>query len=336
MMEQTQVTDKNDFLNTPLKMLENKFFDRLREQGKSANTLKNYRTDLECFNQYLLQNQKSLDISKYALEEIQEYGKYITNRYSSDNSRRRRIQALRIFFDFLVTEQVVPGNPVRKLPTSPKFLDIPRPASFADVKTLWSHLIEESNNPHKMSQLLARRNQVIALLIFGGGLKVSDISRLKLDHITLGEDMTRVMIVPLKRDPYTVELPKVFAAVYKNYLALLTSMKDESGLVFDDVLFNANPHRILSGGLSARGLEIIFEELRKKLMLEMTPKSLRQACIFKWLHFGKADNLIKEWMGVAPSYSMKLYKSHMHKHIYNDDFLEEMYLNYKSTGQAIQ
>ena len=329
MMNQTEVQKTQTLNNSPLLLLEQKFFDLLRAQGKSANTLKNYRTDLQCFNLYLIENQKSLDISKYAIEEIQEYGKYIQNRYSSDNSRRRRIQALRIFFDFLVSEGIVPGNPVRKLPTSPKFLDIPRPSSFANIKTLWSHLLEESNNPHKMTQLLARRNQVISLLIFGAGLKVSDISKLKLDHITLG-DTPRVLVTPQKRDPYTVELPNIFNTVYKNYLALLTGAKEEGKLVFDNVLFNANPHRILSGGLSARGLEIIFEELRKKLLLEMTPKSLRQACIFKWLHAEKADNLIKQWMGVAPSYSLKLYKEHMHKHIYSDGFLEEMFHNYKA------
>ncbi len=332
MMDQTEVSSGIHYNVLPLRELENRFFSKLKDQGKSANTLKNYKTDLECFNQYLIHNHKNMDISKYAMNEIQEYGKYIQNRYNSDNSRRRRIQALRIFFDFLVGEGVVPGNPVRKLPTSPKFLDIPRPSTFANVKTLWSHLIEESHNPHKMTQLLARRNQVITLLIFGAGLKVSDISKLKLDHITLG-DTPRVMVIPQKRDPYTVELPRVFNAVYKSYVALLTSLKNESGLNFDDVLFNANPHRILSGGLSARGLEIIFEELRKKLLLDMTPKSLRQSCIFKWLHFGKIDNLIKEWMGVAPSYSLKLYREHMHKHIFNDDFLEEMYLNYKGNLQ---
>ncbi len=102
-------------------------------------------------------------------------------------------------------------------------------------------------------------------------------------------------------------------------------MKGHSKIQFDQLLFNANPYRILAGGLSARGLEIIFEEFRKKLMITLTPKSLRQACIFKWIHQGKSDSVIKEWMGVAPSYGMKLYKEHASQHLYNEDFLEQMY-----------
>ena len=52
---------------------------------------------------------------------------------------------------------------------------------------------------------------------------------------------------------------------------------------FNNFLFNANPYKILSGSLSARGIEIIFKEYSKKLKIEMTAKKLRQSCIFKWI-----------------------------------------------------
>ena len=65
-------------------------------------------------------------------------------------------------------------------------------------------------------------------------------------------------------------------------------------------------------------------------MLKLTPKSLRQACVFKWLQQGINDNQIKEWMGVAPSYSLKLYKEHINQNIYNEEFLAELFWNYRS------
>ncbi|MFI5391555.1 MAG: hypothetical protein ACHQYQ_09350, partial [Bacteriovoracales bacterium] len=55
--------------------------------------------------------------------------------------------------------------------------------------------------------------------------------------------------------------------------------------------------------------------------IEITPKNLRQSCIFKWLHQEHSEDLIKEWMGVAPSYSLKIYQDLMEKNYYNDDFL---------------
>lgn len=308
--------------------LEDQFIDQLRGAGRSLNTLKNYRTDLECFNQYLKNKKESLDISDFTIAQVEQYGNFLQEKYNSDNSRRRRVQALRIFFDFLVEKQLFDSNPVRKLPTSPKFLDIPRPTPFIDVKTLWVYLLEEEQNPSVMSRLIAKRNQVAFLLIYGAGLKVSDLATLKKDHIFMGEE-TRVLVHHPKRDPYTIALPEIFPFVYNEYIELLEKQKVESKIDFENLLFNANPYKILSGGLSPRGLEIIFEELRNKLMLTLTPKSLRQACIFKWLHQGHNDSLIKEWMGVAPSYSLKLYKDHLDKYIYNDDFLLELYRNHK-------
>jgi site-specific recombinase XerD len=225
----------------------------------------------------------------------------------------------------LVGKGLYSENPVRKLPTSPKFLDIPRPTPMEDVRKLWTHLCEETKSASKLQSLMSKRNQVICLFVYGSGLKVSDLAKLQRDHVESSPEGGRVLITPTKRDPYTVPLPRIFHEVYTNYTLLLDEIKKESGIEFNEVLFNANPYRILSGGLSPRGLEIIFEELRNKLSITLTPKSLRQACIFKWLCQDQKPTLIKEWMGVTPSYSLKLYKSHLKDHLYSDDFLEEIY-----------
>lgn len=231
-----------------------------------------------------------------------------------------------VFFDFLVEENLFPDNPVKKIPTSPKFLDIPRPTPFIDIKTLWEYLLEESNSKNRITRLLALRNQVVLLFVFGGGLKVSDMAKLKNSKVFIDKkNGPRVMIEHPKRDDYTIPLPEVFIDVYGAYQEELGPVKKSSDIDFDEVLFNANAYRVLSGGLSPRGLEVIFEDYRKKLMITTTPKSLRQSCIFKWLQLGHSESLIKEWMGVAPSYSLKLYKDHMEKNVYNDTFLKELY-----------
>ncbi|CAM9946845.1 unnamed protein product, partial [Chrysoparadoxa australica] len=309
------------------------FFKQLEKKGRSTNTLKNYKTDLQCFNSYLLKEKTSLDITKMDIPHVEEYGAYLQTRYTSDNSRRRRVQALRLFFDFLVEENIVNSNPVRNIPTSPKFLDIPRPTPLVDLKTLWQYLLEEGHSNHQMTKLLARRNQVMVLLIFSGGLKVSDLSPLKRKHIQLPkseDESPRVLVKPPKRDPYTVPLCQAFVPVYEEYLELLEKQQADQGIQFDQVFFNANPYSILSGGISSRGIEVIFEEWRNRLMVEVTAKSLRQSCIYHWLQKKHADSLIKEWMGVAPSYSLKLYKENKDAHIFDDQFLLELYFHHKS------
>ncbi|MCK5883482.1 MAG: site-specific integrase [Bacteriovoracaceae bacterium] len=311
-----------------LLQLENAFFQLLKKKGRSENTLKNYRTDIECFNQYLFGLNPDFDIKNFNLTEMKDYGNYLQEKYTSDNSRRRRVQALRIFFDFLVGEEVVSGNPVREVPTSPKFLDIPRPTPFIEVKALWTHLLIKTKEKSELEKLTLLRNQLVILFIYGAGLKVSDLANLRREHIFIDKLGPRVMISHPKRDPYTIPLPPIFEEIYKNYTPLLESKKKETLLLFNHVLFNANPHKILSGGLSPRGLELVLEDLRKKLKISLTPKSLRQACIFKWMTQSKAEGLIKEWLGVAPSYSLKGYREYKKEYIYNETFLSDLYHYY--------
>lgn len=311
----------------PFPLLETKFLEMLRQRGKSENTIKNYRTDVGSFAEYMSKKRSKPDIANISDNDFDEYNHFLQNKYKSTNSIRRKIQSLRIFFDFLVELEIFPENPVRRMPTSPKFLDIPRPTPFIDVKTIWVSLLEEGISKDRMTKLLAQRNQIILLLIFGAGLKVSDISNLTKEHVILGT-IPRIMVTPPKRDPHSIPLPHIFTTIYNEYLQLLEEMKKKSKIEFVEILFNANPHQILAGGISARGIEMVFKYFSEKLMINSTPKSLRQACIFKWIHQQIKGPVIKEWLGVAPSYSLKHYKDHTTQYIYNDEFLAELHIHY--------
>ena len=308
------------------------FFKLLKSKGRSFNTIKNYKTDLECFRQYIEQNYSSESLSHFDNKKIKLYGHYLEERYQSDNSRRRRVQTLRIFFDFLVEKSFFDSNPVRQIPTSPKFVDCPRPAKLVHIQTAWEYLLKIANNSKetKVNRLIAERNQLLILFIYGAGLKVSNLSNLKVEHLYLKSDPPRVLISPPKREPYTIPLPIVFKELFEKYSQNLSAQKKVSDLNFSDVLFNANPHRVLSGGLSPRGIELVFEDIRKQIVSnDLTAKSLRQACVFKWLKQKCDHSLIKEWLGVAPSYSLKPYVDLATEHIYDDHFLLELYKDYE-------
>ena len=300
------------------------FHNKLKLQGKSENTLKNYKTDMDCFSLYLIDQQGNDTLDKMDLPSILLYGKFLEKKYSSNNSRRRRVQTLRIFFDFLVETKVMESNPVRKIPTSPKFVDIPRPTKFVDVKTLWLSMIKQNKSDSELGNLIRERNQAIFLLIYYTGLKVSDLSKLQKDQVHLSHN-PRVLVNPKNRDPYTIPLSAFAAKLIKRYLETLEGQKIKSQISFSEILFNANPHKILSGGLSSRGIEILMEDYRRKLGIEVTPKSLRQAAILNWINLGHNDSTVKDWMGVAPSYSLKSYKEVRNEYFYNNQAIEELY-----------
>jgi len=293
---------------------EQEFLEVLKKQGKSFNTIKNYKADLQCFNLFLIDKNQNLKIKSFTSTQVQEYSQYLEKKYGSPNSVRRRVQALRLFFDFLLSQDIFPENPLKKMPVSPKVLDNPEPTLFHEVVKTYKHLKNKlKNSQGPLQELVFARNIVIFHLIYGSGLKVSDLAKLGFESILKDRHSFRVLVEHPKRDPYSIPLPLSFNKDFIFYKNKLKEYLENEGLEIKEILFNANPYKILSGGLSPRGTELFFEELRRELKTEMTAKSLRQSCIFKWLSSSVPHPTIKEWLGVTPSYSLELYTEEFKK-----------------------
>lgn len=292
---------------------QHEFLKLLERQGKSFNTVKNYKADLQCFNTFLIDKQKHLKLKAFTTAQVQEYSQFLTSKYGSPNSVRRRVQALRLFFDYLMTQNIFTENPLKKMAVSPKVLDNPTPTPFPEILRAYALLKNRVKENEGLTQLVHARNLVLFHLIYGAGLKVSDLAKLHFSSILKDQKNYRVLVEHPKRDPYSIPLPSVFNQDFANYRTLYQQFQKQEGLELDELLFNANPYRILSGGLSPRGTELFFEELRKFLKSDMTAKSLRQSCIFKWLNQSVAHTTIKEWLGVTPSYSLELYLEEIKK-----------------------
>ena len=281
------------------------FLTGLTNQGKSPNTVKNYRTDLNIFNQFLVQKGSDLNLTEITATQLHEYQRFLEQKYNSPNSIRRRVQALRIFFDYLISQHLAQENPIKNMIVSPKVVDKPNPIFFPQIIELKAYLDAQIEIGNEHNQLLATRNLLLFYLIYGGGLKVSDIEKIKLAHINQKSDKYRVMIAHEKKDPYTITMPVQFGALFEVYSDQLERGKQRDQIEFSQLLFNANPFRILKGGLSSRGIEVIFKDLSKAMSFQITARNLRQSCIFKWIGNGVPLSRIKEWMGVQPQYSLK-------------------------------
>jgi site-specific recombinase XerD len=292
---------------------QHEFLKHLEKQGKSFNTVKNYKADLQCFNSFLIDKQKHLKIKTFTSVQVQEYSQYLDQKYNSPNSVRRRVQALRLFFDFLQVQELFPENPLKKMAVSPKVLDNPEPIPFTEVIRIYKILRKRTQESSGLLELVNSRNVIIFHLIYGAGLKVSDLAKLSFGSILKDRSQYRVMVEHPKRDPYSIPLPSIFNKDFQFYKNKLQEYLRAEDMEIAELLFNANPYKILSGGLSPRGTELFFEDLRREMKIEMTAKSLRQSCIFKWLNMSVPHATIKEWLGVTPSYSLELYLEELKK-----------------------
>ena len=282
------------------------YLKELQRQHKVHNTIRSYKNDLACFDQYWQKYAKKRELKEFSTSMVMEYGGYLEEKYpSSSNSRRRRLQALRLFFDFLVNKKLFGENPIRLVPVSPKKLNAPSPIPYGKVLKFSKNQQEKfQEGESALERLVALRNLVIIHLIYGCGLKVSQVADFPIKY--LAGKYKRLLIQHPKRDPFSIPVPNSTQNLLKDYCSQLSLVKTAQGVSFDQLVFNANAYRIHRGGLSERGIELIFKNYSDKHKLSnFTPRLLRQACIFKWLVQGIPESTIKEWMGVMPNYSLK-------------------------------
>lgn len=154
-----------------------KFIDEIKyEKNYSELTVKGYETDLYMFLEYLNEN----DIKNYKSVDYQKIRDYISYLYELDYNNKticRHISAIRSFFKFLKINDYIDDNPCT-LVSNPK-LDkrLPKYLNFEEIEKLLNAF--DNNN------YLGLRNSLILELLYSTGIRVSEITNIKLKDISL-------------------------------------------------------------------------------------------------------------------------------------------------------
>ena len=152
------------------------------EKGLSENTLNAYRTDLSHLTKHLEKNKLTVvNCSDLDIES------FIAARYDqgiSHRSNARCISAVKRFFKYLLGTKVRTDNPTA-LTQAPKFgKPIPKVLSEQDVESL----LESPN----LDEPIEFRDRTMLELLYATGLRVTELVSLKLDNISLNQNVVRV------------------------------------------------------------------------------------------------------------------------------------------------
>ncbi|MEM6632206.1 MAG: site-specific integrase, partial [Bacteroidota bacterium] len=155
------------------------------ERGLSENTLQAYKRDLERFMVYAQTILEKKGPAELILEEIREYLFWLVETcLLSKRSVSRNISAIRSFYGFLYTEELVGENPSSLLEL-PRFSQkLPIVLEVEEVLTLLSSI--PSNKAHDI------RNRAIVEIMYSCGLRVSELISLEFSQLYLDEGFIRV------------------------------------------------------------------------------------------------------------------------------------------------
>ena len=162
----------------------NDYKDYLRiERGLSANSIKNYSLDLKKLMKWLSEteiNESPISISE---ETIQQFI-YAIAKEMQPQSQSRVISGLRGFFNYLVFEEYRKTNPL-ELVESPKIArKLPDTLSTEEIDSL----IEAIDLSHPQGE----RNRAILETLYACGLRVSELTGLKISDLFFDEGFIKV------------------------------------------------------------------------------------------------------------------------------------------------
>ena len=153
------------------------------EKSFEKNTVLSYLSDVSKFKNYAeTELQLSPDVISY--ENIQQFLFELTKENLSERTQARCISSLKAFFNLLVEEEIREDNPTSLL-EGPK-LGIYLP------DTLSLESIEKIIAAADISTALGRRNQCIVEVLYGCGLRVSELTGLKISNINFKELYMRI------------------------------------------------------------------------------------------------------------------------------------------------
>lgn len=153
------------------------------EKGYSVNTLDAYMRDVDKLLRYLAVEQ--VDVLDVKLEDLEHFAAFISDLGIGPRSLARILSGVRQFYRFLVIDGYLEVDPTELL-ESPKQPDhLPEVLSTAEVD-----LLEQAID---LSKWEGYRNRAIIEVLFSCGLRVSELTNLKLSNLYIEEQYIRVM-----------------------------------------------------------------------------------------------------------------------------------------------
>ena len=194
------------------------------ERGLSKNSIKSYEFDIVQFKNFIIENKIDESPKKCSKSTVK---RYLYKNFSNKNTRSqaRSISALKGFFNYLLFEGKINSSPLNDI-ESPKIENkLPEVLTEDEIKRLISSV--------KIDSEFGQRNKAIIEVLYGTGIRVSELTELKISNIFFNENIIKVTGKG-NRERY-VPLGKIASIEIKKYLNAREKLKIDSK--FSDILF---------------------------------------------------------------------------------------------------
>ncbi|QNG58785.1 tyrosine recombinase XerC [Bacillus sp. PAMC26568] len=281
------------------------------EKNYSQYTIVNYVADLEDFFIFM-KEQSIVDLQLITYSDTRLYLTLLHQKNFARKTISRKISALRSFYRFLNREKLVKENPFASVSLPKKEQRLPQYFFEEELEKLFT--LSNTSEP------IGQRNQALIEVLYGTGIRVSELCQIKLSDLDLHIGTVLVngkggkqRYVPF--GSFAQDTLEQFISAGRKQLLL----KDKQNRDHDTLFVN---HR--GGPLTVRGVRHILNEMIKKTSLTMniSPHMFRHTFATHLLNEGADMRSVQELLGHAHLSSTQIY-THVTK-----DHLRNIYMSH--------
>ncbi|MFT6370664.1 MAG: integrase/recombinase XerD [Maribacter sp.] len=253
------------------------------ERGLSDNSIKNYVLDIEKLVRFLKEHKIDYLPTTIAQSTVQQFI-YEAAKVINPRSQARIISGLKSFFNYLVFEDYRTDNPM-DLIESPKIgRKLPDTLSENEINQLIAAI--------DLSKAEGERNRAILETLYGCGLRVSELTGIKLSDLYFEEDFIKVTgkgdkqrFVPISA------INKKYINIYRKEIRVHLNIQDD----FQDTLFLNRRGKQLTRAM----IFTIVKNLAEKIGLKknISPHTFRHSFATHLLENGADLRAIQQMLG---------------------------------------
>lgn len=154
------------------------------ERSLSPNTIEGYIEDMLKLQQYMEMEHPGISPKKVETQHIRSFLKYITDLGLAITSQNRILSGIKSFYKYLLLDDQIDQSPADKIETARAGRKLPDTLSNDEVESLLEAI--DRSKPE------GERNIAIIEVLYGCGLRVSELVNLKISNIYFNDDFIRV------------------------------------------------------------------------------------------------------------------------------------------------
>ena len=271
------------------------------ERSMSANTVEAYLHDADLLFEFLLEEKESLPLKQIELDDLKDFIDYINKSEIGAYSQARIVSGIKAFFNYLLIEKEIIVNPAELLESPKLGRKLPDILSVEEI----GEVIDQID----LSKPEGQRNRAMLEVLYGSGLRVSELINLKISDISFNEDIILVTgkgnkqrLVPLG------ELAKKQIVIYLEHIRPHIDIKKG----FEDYLFLNRRGRKLSRQM----IFIVIRNQVEKLGISknISPHTFRHSFATHLVQGGANLRVVQQLLGHASIITTEIYT-----HLNTDD-----------------